>query len=87
MKSDRYEPRECEICGQMYKPGKKDQRTCASKECVHEMRRRMRSGGRENIMQLRRRAVRSTPNRSRTTSSRSAMRTDRESKRSGWPEG
>ena len=40
MKSDRYEPRECEICGRMYKPGKKDQRTCASKECVHEMRRR-----------------------------------------------
>lgn len=40
MKSDRYEPRECEICGKMYKPGKKDQRTCASKECVHEMRRR-----------------------------------------------
>ena len=39
MKSDRYEPKKCEICGRMYKPGKKDQRTCASKECIHEMRR------------------------------------------------
>ena len=40
MKSDRYEPRECEVCGRMYKPGKIDQRTCGSKECVHELRRR-----------------------------------------------
>ena len=40
MKSDRYEPKECEICGRMFKPGKIDQRTCASPECIHEMRRR-----------------------------------------------
>lgn len=39
MKSDRYEPRVCEICGQMYKPGKKDQRTCASEECTRERKR------------------------------------------------
>lgn len=38
MKSNKYEPRACEICGRMYKPGKIDQRTCASKECIHEMR-------------------------------------------------
>lgn len=40
MKSDRYEPKECEICGRMFKPGKIDQRTCASPECIHELRRR-----------------------------------------------
>ena len=39
MKSDRYEPKECEICGCMYKPGRKGQRTCGAPECVHEMRR------------------------------------------------
>ena len=39
MKSDKYEPRKCEICGRMYKPGKKDQRTCGSKECQAERRR------------------------------------------------
>ena len=39
MKSDKYEPRVCEICGKIYKPGRKDQRTCASKECVIERKR------------------------------------------------
>lgn len=33
MKSDKYEPRPCEICGKMYKPGRIDQRSCGSKEC------------------------------------------------------
>ena len=39
MKSDKYEPRACEICGRMYKPSRKDQRTCASEECTRERRR------------------------------------------------
>ena len=34
MKSDKYEPRVCEICGRMYTPGRIDQRTCGSKECM-----------------------------------------------------
>lgn len=33
MKSNKYEPKPCEICGKMFKPGRKDQRTCASPEC------------------------------------------------------
>lgn len=40
MKSDRYEPRICEICGATYKPGKINQKTCGCKECVEEQRRR-----------------------------------------------
>lgn len=39
MKSDKYEPRVCEICGRMYTPGRIDQRTCASPECVRERKR------------------------------------------------
>lgn len=39
MKSDKYEPRACEICGRMYKPSRIDQRTCASPECVRERKR------------------------------------------------
>lgn len=39
MKSDKYEPRACEICGRLYKPSRKDQRTCASEECTRERRR------------------------------------------------
>ena len=39
MKSDKYEPRACEICGRMYTPGRIDQRTCASPECVRERKR------------------------------------------------
>lgn len=39
MKSDKYELRACEICGQMYKPSRRDQRTCASPECVRERKR------------------------------------------------
>ena len=39
MKSNRYEERACEICGRMYKPSRKDQRTCASVECVRERKR------------------------------------------------
>ena len=34
MRSKDIEPRFCEICGRMYKPGRRDQRTCASAECV-----------------------------------------------------
>lgn len=40
MKSDRYEPRVCEFCGRLYKPGRKDQYTCGSKECTAERKRR-----------------------------------------------
>lgn len=39
MKSDKYEPRACEICGRMYKPSRIDQRTCASVECTRERKR------------------------------------------------
>ena len=39
MKSNKYEPRVCEICGRLYKPSRKDQRTCASEECTRERRR------------------------------------------------
>lgn len=39
MKSDKYEPRVCEICGRIYTPGRIDQRTCASPECVRERKR------------------------------------------------
>lgn len=39
MKSNKYEPRICEICGRVYKPGRVDQRTCASIECVRERKR------------------------------------------------
>lgn len=39
MKSDKYEPRACEICGRMYTPGRIDQRTCASPECTRERKR------------------------------------------------
>ena len=39
MRSDKYEMRACEICGKMYKPSRKDQRTCASVECVRERKR------------------------------------------------
>lgn len=39
MKSDKYEPRACEICGRMYTPGRIDQRTCASEECTRERKR------------------------------------------------
>lgn len=34
MKSNKYEPRACEICGMIYKPGRVDQKTCGSKECM-----------------------------------------------------
>ena len=34
MKSNKYEPRVCEICGKLYKPSRIDQRTCASEECT-----------------------------------------------------
>ena len=40
MKSDKYEPRICEMCGKLYKPGRFDQRTCGSVECVRERKRR-----------------------------------------------
>lgn len=40
MKSDNYEPRICEICGRLYKPGRYDQRTCGSPPCVRERKRR-----------------------------------------------
>ena len=39
MRSNKYEPRICEICGRLYKPSRKDQRTCASVECVRERKR------------------------------------------------
>ena len=39
MRSNKYEPRVCEICGRLYKPSRKDQRTCASEECTRERRR------------------------------------------------
>lgn len=39
MKSDKYEPRACEICGRMYKPSRINQRTCASPECTRERKR------------------------------------------------
>ena len=39
MRSEKYEPRVCEICGRTYKPSRKDQRTCASVECVRERKR------------------------------------------------
>ena len=39
MRSEKYEPRVCEICGRTYKPSRKDQRTCASIECVRERKR------------------------------------------------
>lgn len=39
MKSDKYEPRICEICGKPFKPGRQDQRTCASVECTRERKR------------------------------------------------
>ena len=39
MKSNKYEPRACEICGRMYKPSRIDQRTCASVECTRERKR------------------------------------------------
>ena len=39
MKSSKYEPRACEICGRMYVPRRCDQRTCASVECVRERKR------------------------------------------------
>lgn len=39
MRSNKYEPRVCEICGRLYKPSRKDQRTCASVECVRERKR------------------------------------------------
>ena len=40
MKSDKYEPRVCEFCGRLYKPGRKDQYTCGSPECTKERKRR-----------------------------------------------
>ena len=39
MKSDKYEPRRCEICGRLYKPARRDQRTCASEACTKERKR------------------------------------------------
>lgn len=33
MRSDKYEPRICVICGKEYIPRRKDQRSCASAEC------------------------------------------------------
>lgn len=39
MRSEKYEPRVCEICGRTYKPARKDQRTCASEECTRERKR------------------------------------------------
>lgn len=36
MKSNKYEPRICVICGKEYIPGRKDQRTCGSDECMKE---------------------------------------------------
>ena len=39
MRSEKYKPRVCEICGRTYKPSRKDQRTCASIECVRERKR------------------------------------------------
>lgn len=40
MKSERYEPRPCEICGKMYRPGRCDQRTCGDPECMRARQRR-----------------------------------------------
>lgn len=34
MKSNKYEPRICEICGKEYIPRRSDQRTCGCKECM-----------------------------------------------------
>lgn len=34
MKSNKYEPRVCEICGKEYTPKRSDQRTCGSDECM-----------------------------------------------------
>lgn len=36
MKSKKYAPRECQICGKIYIPGRIDQKTCASPECTRE---------------------------------------------------
>lgn len=54
MKSDKYEPRACEICGRMYKPSRIDQRTCASAECVRE-RKRLCASKKQNVYRARKR--------------------------------
>lgn len=40
MKSNDYEERICECCGKVYKPGRRDQRTCGSYDCKMERQRR-----------------------------------------------
>ena len=61
MKSNKYEPRPCEICGAMFKPGRIDQRTCGSPECKHERLRRTQSKWREknyaHVIEANRRAM------------------------------
>ena len=36
MKSNKYEPRVCIICGKEYIPRRSDQRTCGSEECMKQ---------------------------------------------------
>ena len=61
MKSNKYEPRPCEICGAMFKPGRIDQRTCGSPECKHERLRRSQTKWREknyaHVIEANRRAM------------------------------
>ena len=40
MKSNKYEPRVCIICGKEYIPRRSDQRTCGSPRCKHERHKR-----------------------------------------------
>lgn len=39
MRNDKYGSRVCIICGCTYIPGRKDQKTCGSKECMKERQR------------------------------------------------
>lgn len=61
MKSNKYEPKPCEICGKMFKPGRIDQRTCGSPECKHERLRRTQNKWREknyaHVIEANRRAM------------------------------
>lgn len=61
MRSNKYEPRPCEICGTMFKPGRIDQRTCGSPECKHERLRRTQNKWREknyaHVIEANRRAM------------------------------
>ena len=61
MKSNKYEPRPCEICGAMFKPGRSDQRTCGSPECKQERLWRPQSKWREknyaHVIEANRRAM------------------------------